>query len=262
MGASELDVSHDLFSGQRDGEVLTLSFREKPLLHVADINAKRSLFTYLDRVAACDEVKVLIVKEAPTKMKRAEYIAFYRNMIKPDFDQVPLERMYNALSQFVLKLMGLSKIIVHADSGDVILLFMNIGLACDFRVVAEGTVFQNPNIDLGVVPKGGSVFFLSRMVGTVAASRLLFSGRDIGAREARRMGLVDKVVPLEELDRTVLETARAYARIPSGYAVGIKKLLNYDIDRLAGYLEYENALLRRLVRSASLQNFGRLPDIC
>ena len=260
MSASGLDVAYDLFSGKVDGAVLMLTFREKPLLHVADINAKRFLFAYLDRVAACDEIKVLLIKEAPTKMKRAEYVAFYRNMIKPDLDQVPLERMYNALNQFILKLAGFSKIIVHADSGDVILLFMNIGLACDFRVVAEGTVFQNPNIELGVVPKGGSVFFLSRMVGTATASRLLFSGRDIDARDACRMGLVDKVVPREALDRIALETARQYARIPSGYAVGIKKLLNYDIHQLAGYLEYENALLRRLVRSASLQNFGRLQD--
>ena len=261
MDVAGLNVEHDLYTGRTDGEVLVLSFREKPLLHVADINAKRSLFNYLDCVAACDQVKVLIIKEAPTKMKRAEYIAFYRSLIKPDFDQVPLERMYNALNQFILKLMGLAKIIVHADGGDVILLFMNIGLACDFRVVAAGTVFQNPNIELGVVPKGGSVFFLSRMAGAATASRLLFSGRDIDAREACRIGLVDKVVPRDELDRAALETARLYARIPSGYAVGIKKLLNYDIDQLAGYLEYENALLRRLVRSASLQNFSRLQDV-
>lgn len=261
MGVARLKVDHALFSGELNGEVVSLSFRERPLLHVMDLSAKKALFDYLDLVAGCDEAKVLLIKESQAKMRRAEYIAFYRKMIVPHFDQLPLERMYNAVGQLILKLIGLNKMVVHADRGDVILLFMNIGLACDYRIVAADTVFQNPNIELGVVPKGGSVFFLSRMLGAVTASRIMFSGEDIAAGEALRLGIVDKVVPVDVFDREVLESARAYTRLPAGYAVGIKRLLNYDINDLACFLEYENALLRRLVRSASLQNFGGLSAV-
>ena len=127
----------------------------------------------MDRVACCDEIKVLLLKESPAKMNRTEYIAFYKSMIEPGFMQKSLERMYNAISQFILKLVSLNKMVVHADSGNVILLFMNIGLACDYRIVADDTVFENPNFELGVVPKGGSTFFLSKLLGANTAAKIL-----------------------------------------------------------------------------------------
>jgi len=256
MNISNLNVSRDLFKAEKRGDILVLTFREKPLLHVADLSAKKALFDYLDLVSDCDEVKALLIREAPTKMKRKEYIAFYKTMIGPGFDQVPLERMYNAIGQFILKLAALDKVVVHADSGEVILLFMNVGLACDFRIVAEDTVYRNPNVELGLVPKGGSVFFLSRMLGTAAAAQLLFSGKDVDAGRARAMGLVDKVVPGGKLDQAALEMTRSCARIPTGYAVGVKRLLNHDLAALGDFLELENALLRRVVRRGPASGFG------
>jgi len=53
-----------------------------------------------------------------------------------------------------LKLVNLNKLVVHAGSGNVILLYMNLSLACDYRIVADNTVYQNPNIELDVVPNG------------------------------------------------------------------------------------------------------------
>ena len=240
-----------------EGNQISQNSQHNQTGNITDISVTEALFDYLDLVACCDEIKVLLIKEAPTKMIRAEYIAFYKDMIKHDFDQMPLERMYNAISQFILKLVDLNKMVIHVDSGKVILLFMNIGLACDYRIVANNTVYQNPNIELGLVPKGGSVFFLAKMLGTVTASRILLCGEDVGAAKALQLGIVDKVVPLEDLDRMALETARSYARLPSGYSIGIKKLLNFGIKELCHYLEFENQLLRSQVRSCQLQNSGR-----
>lgn len=253
MGKSIFDVDHDLFTGKKAGDIVVLSFKEKPLLHATDLSVKKALFDYLDLVACCDDIKVVLVKEALIKMNRTEYIAFYKSMIGPDLCQLPLERLYNAVGQLILKLVGLNKMVVHADSGDVILLFMNISLACDFRIVADNTIYQNPNIELGVIPKGASTFLLSKMLGTAAASRILLSSKDIDATDARRLGIVDSVVPLKELDRTALETARSFAQIPTGYAIGVKKLLNYDIKELAWFLEFENDMLRKLVQCCELR---------
>ena len=260
MDISRLNVDQDLFFGETIDKILILSFREKPLLHITDLSVKKALFDYLDIVACCDEIKVILIKESPTKMRHAEYIAFYKNMFRPGFDQTPLERMLNAINQFILKLMDLNKMIIHADSGNVILLFMNISLACDYRIVAENTVYQNPNIELGLAPKGGSVFFLSKMLGPVMASRILLSEEDVTAVQAHQLGIVDKVAPLEDLDRMALEVAQNYARLPSGYSIGIKKLLNFDIKELSQYLEFENELLRRMIMSGHLHNFSRLNE--
>ena len=260
MNVSSLNVDQDIFWAEKIDEVLILSFREKPLLHVTDLSVKKALFDYLDFVARCDAIKVLLIKESPVKMSRAEYVDFYKNMIRSGSDHKPLERMHYAINQFILKLMDLNKMTIHADSGTVILLFLNFGLACDYRIVADNTIYQNPNIELDVVPKGASVYFLSKMLGTVTASRMLLSGEDLTATQAYQLGLVDKVAPQEDLDRISLETARSYAQLPSGYSVGIKKLLNFGFKELSQYLEFENKLLRRLVRSPNLHDFGKLDE--
>ena len=260
MNISNFDVDFDLFTGKKVGDILILSFKEKPLLHVTDLNVKKELFDYLDAIDCCDEIKVLLIRESPSKMNRKEYIAFYENIIDPEFDRMSLERMYYAVSQFIVKLADLNKMVIHADCGNVILLFMNISLACNYRIVADDTVYQNPDIELGVVPKGGSVFFLSKMLGTVTASRILLSGEDLTAVQAQELGIVDKVVSLKDLDRISLETAQRYASLPSGYSIGIKKLLNFDLKELVHYLEFENQLIQRQIRSCHLHNFGRLNE--
>lgn len=258
MNISRLNVEQDLFIGEKIDEIIVLSFREKPLLHITDLSIKKTLFDYLDLIARCDEIKGILIKESSTKMRRSEYIDFYRSMIRSGFDKITLERMYNAINQFILTLLHLDKMVIHADSGKVILLFMNISLACDYRIVADNTVYQNPNIEIGVVPKGGSVFFLSKKLGAPAASRLLLSGEDINAHQAHQLGIVDKVVPLKNFDEMALKAAKSYARLPTAYSIGIKKLLNFNLRELEQYLEYENELLRRQIQSCRLDNSGKL----
>jgi len=248
-------VDHRLFAGQRSGEVVLLHFKDKPLLHVADLGAKRALFNFLDRVACCGDTKVLLIKEPPAKMARAEFAAFCKEMFTPGISQMAFERMNNAVGQLILKLAGLCKLVVHADRGEVAWLSMNISLARDCRIVADDTVFYNPNINMDIAPKGGSVFFLSKMVGTATAFKILFSGEDLVAAHACQLGLVDKVVRPAELDRAALEMARYWARVSSGYAAGVKKLLHYDIGELAGFLEFESELLRRQIRAGRLEGF-------
>lgn len=255
-----LTMDHYLFSAETAGEISILTFKKMPLLHVTDLKAKEALFDYLKLISSHDDIKVLLIKSSPLKMERTEYISYYRKMIVSDIDRISLERMHNAVNQFIFQLVNLNKTVVHVDSGNVILLFMNIGLACDHRIVADNTVYQNPDIELDVVPKGGSVFFLSKMLGTVTASRILLSGEDVTAVQAHQMGIVDKVVPLEDLDRIALETAQGYARLQSGYSIGIKKLFNFYLKELGPYLKFETELLHRQVITCDLHDFGILDE--
>ncbi len=245
-----LTVDHNLFSGETINEICILTFKEKPLLHSTDLGAKESLFNYLEHISCQDEIKILLIKNASVKLDRTEYIRYYLKMIGSGGHLIPLERMYRAINQFILKLVNLNKLVIHVDSGKVILLFMNISLACDYRIAADNTVYQNPNIELDVVPKGGGVFYLSKMLGTATASKVLLSSEEITAPQAYQLGIIDKVVPLKNLDRVALETAQRYAKLPSGYAIGIKKLLNFDYRELERYLEYENRLLRKQIHGS------------
>ena len=199
-----LDVKYDFFSGKRIEDIVVLSLKENLLHRTTDLDDKALLLDYLDLVSKSDAIKVLLIIGSPKKIGREEYIKFYRQDFQPGFRQRDFERLYNAVNQFVLKMVHFNKMVIHADSGKVISLYMNLSLACDYRIIGDNSVFQNPYLDLGLVPKGGGAFFLSRILGSSIASKILLSDKDISADEALRLGIVEQVVPSDELNEAAL----------------------------------------------------------
>jgi enoyl-CoA hydratase len=78
---------------------------------------------------------------------------------------------------------------------------MELAMACDLRICAEGTKFGQPEVTLGVIPGFGGTQRLPRLIGQGRALWLLLSGQLIDAAEAYRIGLVTEVVPADLLDR-------------------------------------------------------------
>jgi enoyl-CoA hydratase len=101
-----------------------------------------------------------------------------------------------------------------------------LALACDFRIAADNAKFGQPEILLGIVPGGGATQRLSRLVGPARAKDLILTGRQVRAEEALAMGLVDEVVPLDQLMGRALEKA---AELASG-AVAAQALAKRAID--------------------------------
>lgn len=84
-------------------------------------------------------------------------------------------------------------------------------LACDLRVAARSARLGQPEIRLGILPGGGGTQRLPRLVGFGQAMRLVLTGELIGAEEAARIGLVDRVVEDAELHEATLAMARGIA---------------------------------------------------
>lgn len=86
-----------------------------------------------------------------------------------------------------------------------------IALACDIRIAADNSKFSFPETGLGIMPGFGGTQRLARLAGPALAAELIFTGRRIKADEALRHGLVNLVVPAEELHEKVMEMANAIA---------------------------------------------------
>jgi enoyl-CoA hydratase/carnithine racemase len=84
---------------------------------------------------------------------------------------------------------------------------LELALCADVRVCGESAQLGQPEILLGVIPGAGGTQRLPRLIGPARAKDLIFTGRFVGAAEALAIGLVDRVVPDEE----VYEAARAWA---------------------------------------------------
>ena len=86
-----------------------------------------------------------------------------------------------------------------------------LALACDFRIASERARFGQPEVLLGIIPGGGATQRLARLVGPARAKDLMFTGRQVAADEALRMGLVDEVVAPADLVTRVREKAAELA---------------------------------------------------
>jgi enoyl-CoA hydratase len=118
-----------------------------------------------------------------------------------------------------------------------------LALACDFRIASEKAKLGQPEILLGIIPGGGGTQRLARLIGPARAKELIFTGRQVRADEALAIGLVDEVVPADQVLDRALDKASALA----GGAVVAQGLAKRAIDRglditLNGGLDLEQQL--------------------
>ena len=121
----------------------------------------------------------------------------------------------------------------------------DLALACDLRIVSERATFGEVFVKRGLMPDGGSTFLLPRIVGLGRALELFFTGDVIDAKEAHRIGIANRVVPVAELEPTVTAMADRFA---AGPPLAFEALKNAVYDNLD-----EASLSRALDREADGQ---------
>ncbi len=116
----------------------------------------------------------------------------------------------------------------------------SLALACDIIVAAEEAMMVEVFVNIGLVLDSGSSYFLPRMIGSVKAFEMSTMGSRIKGKEAFEMGLVNKVVPLENLEEAVKTYTDYYANAPTKAIGMMKKMLNKSGNSsLEDMLDYE-----------------------
>ena len=243
----DLAGDFDFYIGEIIGNVLLLNLKDKIMFRATNIKAKSVILDYLDQVSRTDAIKVVLIVSFPKKSGREEYFEFYNQVIKAGVDFNVVYKLFHAVDDIILKIKEINQIVIHVESGNVLPLFLNISLACDYRIAADNTIFQNPCLEYGLVPKGGGAFFLSKILGVSKAYKMMLSEEDVRAEEALKLGLVDEVVPLAELKDTALKVAGQFVRKPVSSLRCCKRLLNYSFKDLREYLEFETEELTKSI---------------
>ncbi len=141
----------------------------------------------------------------------------------PSGENSPVFRLLRALVNF-------PKPIVAAVDGPAVGIGTTALLHCDFVVATPTTRFQMPFVKLGLVPEGGSSLLLPQLAGLQRASEHLLLGEPFDAAEAKAMGLVNRIVPADELLTTANQFADAFAARPRE-AIRLAKALLRDRQR-------------------------------
>ncbi|HEX4948443.1 MAG TPA: enoyl-CoA hydratase/isomerase family protein [Blastocatellia bacterium] len=140
-------------------------------------------------------------------------------------------RMADAIEQMrattVVRLHG------HIVGGGVVL-----ASACDLRVAAEDARFAIPEVELGIPLAWGGIPRLVREIGPAMTKELVMTCRPFSSQEAKAMGFVNRVVPLEQLDQEVEQLAAEVAAMPSVPVVITKEHVNAIARAMAGVTEF------------------------
>lgn len=122
------------------------------------------------------------------------------------------------------------KPVIAAVNGTAAGIGAHLAFACDLVLAAEDARFIEVFVRRGLVPDGGGAYLLPRLIGPQRAKELLFFGDALPAEEAARLGLVNRVVPAAELEKTALEWSARLAAGPTRALALTKHLVNTSLD--------------------------------
>jgi 2-(1,2-epoxy-1,2-dihydrophenyl)acetyl-CoA isomerase len=128
----------------------------------------------------------------------------------------PLERknrLQRVTHRVALAVEEFDKPLIAAVNGAAAGAGMDIALMCDLRFAARSARFAEAYIRVGLIPGNGGCYYLPRIVGTAAALEMLWNGDFVGAEEALRIGLVNRVC---DDDKLMADTAAFAARLAAG----------------------------------------------
>lgn len=187
---------------EKDGRIAILTVNRPDKLNALNEQVRTDLLAALDRIAADDTVGVVVLTGAGEK-------SFIAGADIGEFaGRTPFDQREAMRSPRIFDVMGsFPKPVIAMINGFCLGGGCELALSCDIRIASEKARFGQPEINLGLIPGGGGTQRLSRLVGLGHSLRLILTGDMIGAAEAREIGLVELVVPHDELRAKTLELA-------------------------------------------------------
>ena len=184
--------------------VITINRPEKR--NALNIQTRAEGAAILDELRADDSVRVVIITGAGDKAFIAGAdIAEFADRTAISQREIMLERgLFNAVDTF-------PKPIIAMVNGYCLGGGCEVALACDIRVASETASFGQPEINLGIIPGGGGTQRLPRLVGEGKAMEMILTGEIIDAQTAFNLGLVNHVVPADQLEIKTMEIANRIA---------------------------------------------------
>ncbi len=205
-----------------------------PPLNVLNSEVLRELLEAINKANSSPNIRVVIIRGNGEK-------AFSAGADLKEFAKYGIHEARDAaiLGHTVMCAISNSpKIYIAAVNGYALGGGCELALACDIIIASENAKLGNPEVTLGIIPGWGATQRLPKIIGEKRAKELLLTGNMISAKEAYEMGIVNKVVTLEELDKTVEEIAIKIAKNAPLAITAVKKLVNksFEVSLDAGIL--------------------------
>jgi enoyl-CoA hydratase len=219
---------------EKEAGIAKITFNRPDALNALNNQTRLEFRNAMKEVENDNDIKVLII----TGAGRA-FIA--GSDIKELKSTTPLEA--HDITRLGEIIENLDKPVIAAVNGFALGGGCEIAMACDIIIASEKAKFGQPEVNIGVIPGGGGTQRWQRVVGVYKAKELIFTGEIIDAKEAERIGLVNRVVAVDELETVVKEMANKIAAKSSAAIRLAKAAINRGMrTNLETGLEYEKEL--------------------
>lgn len=199
---------------------------DRPPANALNLTLVRQLVEAAGRAAADDKVGAIVITGAGSRFVAGADIKMLRTLAPADFPEFisAIQRGFDDIE--ALPVPTIAAVNGHAMGGG-----FELALACDLRVVSESARLGLPEVKLGVLPGAGGTQRLAEIVGKGRALDILYTGRALEANEARAMGLVNQVLPREEVVAGAVEFA---VELAAGARTAMREIKSCVLARLDG----------------------------
>ena len=200
--------------------VATITFNRPERLNAINQAMREDFARLFDEIQTNEEIGVIVFTGAGRAFSAGGDIEYFER----DWDTMRFRAENHRLTQFFDELELIEKPVIAAINGPCTGAGLQITLSCDLRVASDQARFGFRENNIGLIPGAGGCSRLVKLIGYGRAKELIFTGEMITASEAERIGLINRVVPDDELmEHTRQLAAHLLTRAPE--ALGLAKRL-------------------------------------
>ena len=242
-------MQYKTIASERKGAAAVLYLDRPDVLNALSEDMQHELIHFMQGARDDDSLRVLILTGrgrafsagGDLNMFKQAYESYRRDGAESGFGGMNLPRAF----------IDFPKPFIAAINGAAVGFGLTVALPCDIRIAAEDATFSCAFARIGVTPEFGSSYFRPKVVGSARAAELAFTAKDIDAQEAYRIGLVNKVVPPEELMAVSEALAAEIAALPKEAIMMAKRVLRHGSQStLEQTLPYESLVFQHCTRTA------------
>ena len=219
---------------EKEDNIATITFNRPDARNAVNNQVRAEFAAAIAEVEADDEIKVMILT--------GNGKAFASGVDIKEFSKTTPYHAHNVtrLGDMVARL---GKPAIAAVNGFCLGGGNEIAMGCDIMIASEKAKFGQPEINIGIIPGGGGTQRLPRLIGVCRAKELIFTGDIITAEEAFNLGLINRVVPADQLMEAAKEIAKKIAAKSLAALKLAKSAINQGMQTsLESGLKYEYEL--------------------
>jgi 2-(1,2-epoxy-1,2-dihydrophenyl)acetyl-CoA isomerase len=212
---------------ERSEAVMTLRLNRPEKLNALTPQLGRALVHALLRAADDKSVRAVVITGAGRAFCAGGDLELLRDVRNRKATR-ELEGLLTAGKEICLAISTMTKPVIAAVNGAAAGGGMNLALACDMRIASSQAKFAESFANVGLYPDFGGTYFLPRIVGLAMAAELFYTAELLGAEDALRLGIVNRVFPAEQFEEEYKKLTQNLAAAPPIALRDVKRTILAD----------------------------------